>query len=100
MPETIWDKKMTNIPEKVRQIVWDRAQGMCEAEIEAFVPFVGTVKSRCCSTYGLTPHHKQYRSRGGKNTPGNLILVCRKCHDVIQFGTKEKWAKKYRISGF
>ncbi len=28
-------------------------------------------------------HHKVPRSKGGKNDPGNLVVLCRECHEML-----------------
>jgi 5-methylcytosine-specific restriction endonuclease McrA len=42
-------------------------------------------RCRVCGALALTPHHHHivFRSRGGKDTPSNLIAVCDFCHDAI-----------------
>jgi 5-methylcytosine-specific restriction endonuclease McrA len=40
-------------------------------------------KCRLCGKSGTDCHHIEFRSRGGKDVPENLILVCRTCHSDI-----------------
>lgn len=49
------------IPAKIRKIVTDRAEGMCEW---------------CGKTAPLELHHRKFRSRGGKHTVTNLVALC------------------------
>ena len=45
-----------------------------------------TRKSYKCSMCGRTArevHHKVPRSKGGKNDPGNLVVLCRECHETL-----------------
>lgn len=34
--------------------------------------------------YGLTVHHIRPRAEGGDDSMGNLVTVCRRCHDWIE----------------
>lgn len=40
-------------------------------------------KCRCCGKPGNQIHHIVYRSHGGKDDAGNLILTCGDCHAAI-----------------
>lgn len=41
-------------------------------------------KCRCCGrSEGLHHHHLHFKSRGGKNTVENELLVCKFCHALI-----------------
>ena len=35
-----------------------------------------------CNRKAQDIHHIKYKSRGGKDEIGNLIALCRKCHDL------------------
>ena len=37
----------------------------------------------CHNQKRLTKHHKTPKIKGGTNRKGNILLVCRKCHDDI-----------------
>jgi hypothetical protein len=52
---------MSQIPQKVRDAVLMRANGICE---------------RCGAWSNLELHHRQYRSRGGQHTTANLVALC------------------------
>lgn len=41
----------------------------------------------------LDPHHKRYASQGGDESPENLVLLCRRCHDAIHWHTAEDWRR-------
>lgn len=60
------------MPRAVADCVISRAGGQCEA----WLPGV-------CNTRGQHLHHRQLRSRGGKNTVPNLVCICHACHDWI-----------------
>lgn len=53
--------KATPIPQKVRKIVLERADGRCE---------------KCGRIAHLELHHRKYRSRGGKHTVSNIVGLC------------------------
>src|SRR5699024_902708 len=55
-----------------------RAGGLCEA----WWPGV-------CNTRGEHLHHRKLRSRGGRHTVPNLILVCHRCHDHLHRNVAE-----------
>ena len=63
-------KKKMAIDAKVVTIVITRADGYCET----------------CGSPGLPEnmalHHRKLKSRGGKDTPANLILVHHGCHNL------------------
>jgi hypothetical protein len=41
-------------------------------------------RCRYCGTRdGLDPHHIEYRSEGGSDDPHNLIMLCRRHHDLV-----------------
>lgn len=61
------------MPQAVADKVISRAGGMCEANVG-----VAGCTRRCDHL-----HHRQFRSRGGKDTPENLIGVCYRCHEWI-----------------
>lgn len=39
--------------------------------------------ARCKKLKGLTTHHRIPRCKGGDNSHGNLLRVCRPCHDIL-----------------
>ena len=59
------------IPPKVRQAVFERDNWKCR---------------KCGNRRTLDPHHIIFRSHGGPDTRGNLITLCRRCHDAIHAG--------------
>ena len=61
-------RKSQTIPAKLRDAVYKRAGGQCD----------------CCGQW-ISPeafdcHHRQLRSRGGKNTTENLVALRHECH--------------------
>ena len=49
-------------------------------------------KCRICGREGHEVHHVVMRSRGGKDEPSNLVLVCRSCHaDAHQHVLRVWW---------
>ena len=75
-----FDKEFT----EMKELVVYRSRGLCE--VENFIALLGqrTRDQWPCDTrelHGLTQvHHRKYRSRGGTNSPSNLIAVCDKAH--------------------
>lgn len=50
-------------------------------------------KCRCCGRAGYDVHHVVMRSRGGKDEPANLVLLCKVCHlDAHQHVLRVWWA--------
>jgi 5-methylcytosine-specific restriction endonuclease McrA len=40
-----------------------------------------------CEQGATDVHHVTPRSRGGRNRPGNLVSLCRQCHDLVHGNT-------------
>ena len=51
----------------IAKIVLDRAKGYCE---------------KCGKSADLALHHRQLKSRGGKDEVVNLVAVCHPCHNL------------------
>ena len=73
----------------VAKIVLDRANGYCE---------------RCGKSADLALHHRQLKSRGGKDEVVNLVGVCHPCHnlatDSIHLNPKEATKTGWMVSAF
>ena len=52
----------------MRRLVLDRDLHRCRA---------------CNSRDGVDVHHRKFRSAGGKNTPANLLALCRVCQTEL-----------------
>jgi len=61
-----------------RQFVEARSRGYCE------------VNAYGCRMKGVHLHHRLMRSQGGGHDAGNLLNVCRPCHDLIH--AEPTWA--------
>lgn len=68
-----------------REAVRDRSAGLCEAQTTA------------CSYLAAHVHHRLMRSQLGKDTPDNLLAVCRPCHDYIHAHPAESYAAGWLI---
>lgn len=72
--------KHTNIPKKVKDIVWERDNHRCVI---------------CGCRYGAFPDsHIIPRSKGGLGIPKNIVTMCRgpgsrSCHDLYDNGDRE-----------
>lgn len=66
----------------VRDVVKDRADGMCEAHIEGV-----------CVGHGRHAHHIKLRSQGGEHTAENLKWLCPECHSWAHSNPKEAAAR-------
>lgn len=64
----------------------DRSVGVCEAQINAV-----------CAYRAAHVHHRLMRSQLGKDTPDNLLAVCRPCHDYIHQHPAESYAAGWLI---
>lgn len=63
------------VPANVRKLVRERARHRCE---------------RCGNPDAHQLHHRLLRSRGGKDTPANLVLLCSPgCHDWLHHEVKQ-----------
>jgi hypothetical protein len=66
------------IPKPVRQLVWDRAGGLCEK------CGLGLIQS---ANFSYSNHHRLLKSRGGQDTVDNLALLCGSgttgCHGLV-----------------
>ncbi|MBC2698830.1 MAG: HNH endonuclease [ANME-2 cluster archaeon] len=40
-------------------------------------------KCTMCGRPAEEVHHKVPRSKGGKNDSGNLVVLCRECHEML-----------------
>jgi 5-methylcytosine-specific restriction endonuclease McrA len=63
--------------EKIRMDLLEKCQGLC-MECGKFPDW-----------RGLSLHHKKFKSHGGGNSDGNVMLVCGKCHSSFH-GIVEK----------
>jgi 5-methylcytosine-specific restriction endonuclease McrA len=52
-------------------------------EVSVLVKARDKGKCRLCGKRGTDLHHIEFRSRGGKDVPENLILVCRFDHESL-----------------
>lgn len=67
-------RRKTGPTKAVRDLVTERAQGLCE---------------RCGLHRGEHAHHRHPRRSGGSrrpelNQPANLVLLCRMCHERVE----------------
>ncbi len=78
-------------PEYEKKALLARCNSLCEA------------RTRACSGRGNQAHHVLRRSQGGSNDLGNLLWVCRGCHDFIhkhiEQAYKQGWLKKSGKAG-
>ena len=66
---------------RVRQQIMERANGQCEVRLSS-LPVVGWIAATVrCRHRASDVHHVLKRSQGGLGNPGNLIALCRACHD-------------------
>lgn len=72
---------------RVRQIIHDRAEGVCEA----MLPEV------CRGSQGLQWHHRKNRSQGGMGDPENCLLVCLWCHEHIGHNPRVSYEKGWLV---
>jgi hypothetical protein len=57
------------MPPKVVALVVGRANGYCEV-------------CGCSATPSMALHHRKLRSRGGRDTPSNVIRIHHECHNL------------------
>lgn len=63
-------KYATNIPQKVKEIVFDRDNGKCII----------------CGKNGIPNAHYIKRSQGGLGIEQNVVTLCQNCHNEEDFG--------------
>lgn len=70
---------MSNLTDKTRRLVRERARDMCEL----------------CGAPGDDPHHRKLTGMGGGGDHGaaNLLFLCRPCHDSVHLGDAQ-WARE------
>lgn len=74
--------KGSTIDPALRQLVKDRANGMCEL---------------CDARLGVRweCHHRKLRSRGGQDSAANLVALCflchRRCHSHVAWAEEHGW---------
>lgn len=77
-------RRKGKLPAEAYRLVMGRQGGMCEAG------------SPDCSGHAEEWHHRQFRSRGGDDTPENGLAVCYNCHRWIEHhiaeATENGWA--------
>lgn len=80
--------KCTNIPQNVKERVWERDGGRCVI---------------CGNSYNVMPNaHILSRAKGGLGVEENIITLCtlmtpNKCHHRFDNGTKKEHEKMLRI---
>lgn len=67
-----WRRRRGAVPVEVRNAVFSRAGGWCEAAVKGV-----------CQGRAVHPHHVLRRSQGGLDVPANLLAVCFACHRHI-----------------
>lgn len=77
------------MPRAIADAVIARAGGLCEA----LTPGV-------CTTRGQHLHHRQLRSRGGKHTVPNLVLLCTACHTHLHLNVTEATERGLIVSTY
>jgi hypothetical protein len=70
-PARIWGGHPTQYG-RARRWVESRAGGRCEARVDGV-----------CESRGVHAHHIKPRSAGRDDSMGNLLWVCRACHEFI-----------------
>ena len=69
---------------RMRQDALKRAGGRCQT---------------CNAAKSLDVHHRTYERFGGRELPGDLTVLCRRCHDKIHYGVVDLDAKAGHPSG-
>lgn len=64
----------TGFPKRIKELMWERSQGMCEI---------------CGLAEPVDAHHRRPRGKGGTrrsdtNAPSNGLMICRPCHDIVE----------------
>lgn len=83
-------KEKNKILAEVLQVCIVRANYRCEIQ-----------GADCQQNYGLTGHHIQHRSQGGKHEIGNIIIGCQECHNHQKYtdGMPISRERAYQIIG-
>jgi hypothetical protein len=83
-----WRKNYNEDYAKARQVVIAAQQGKCNECSDVCAWFDGS-KWRTAGMGGEV-HHKVALCDGGTNEPGNLVLVCKKCHCRLDCERRKK----------
>jgi hypothetical protein len=51
---------------------------------------------QCGSTFGVEVHHMTKRANGGTNEPGNLVTLCKHCHDSKHPGARKYYVERWK----
>ena len=64
-------------------MVWNAWYHLLDSEV-AYAHIYARDRHRCtcpvCSRRDVTPHHVEFRSRGGSDADENLVALCTECH--------------------
>jgi 5-methylcytosine-specific restriction endonuclease McrA len=66
--------------QRIKNLSWKEVEAFClkRANFTCEAKFEG-----CQKSLYLQGHHKIFRSKGGKNTIENCLIVCSNCHAVL-----------------
>lgn len=73
-------------PQEVKDAVWRRSGGMCEAGV-----------AEGCRKYAAHIHHRLMRSQGGPDTLANAWHLCSVCHAYIHDHPQESYEAGWLI---
>ena len=77
------------MPARIRQAVYDRAEGLCEVMIP-----------KVCDFRGCQYHHRKMRSQGGEHSEENGLWACRSCHSYIHLNPAWSYERGLLIHGW
>ena len=78
----------TRAMKAVRPVIYERAGGVCE------VCRVGIWFTT------FEAHHRKLRTRGGDDSPENLLALCSRCHKWVHDNPAEATALGYMVSSW
>lgn len=79
-------KRRRQPPQDVKDAVWKRSGGMCEAKVD-----------KGCRKFAGHMHHRRMRSQGGPDTVENLLHVCSWCHTRIHHMGAEAYERGWLL---
>lgn len=78
--------KLGPLPDSIRKAVFERDR-TCQGHLPG-----------CFGWWGLAPHHKKFKSRGGDHSLKNLVLLCIPCHQKVHARYPD--TEQFRVSRY
>lgn len=92
-----WARGESTLVQEARKDGYDEGFKACELDMQNRIFLDGYIAGlkrtglcpRCLKRGIQSIHHLIPRSKGGTSDPGNLVALCKKCHDEVEIATDE-----------